>query len=300
MKMTAKILFGISFFSLVLAQTAGIIEENGWKFGGGVFFSYVDSTNTYSVRNSDLTQTFSNAGGMYDDYDGGVWISADWKKDFVTNRAVPDQFSFLFKHLNGENLSKIVFYLGIIDSQNRFASGYGDAVDVQNGDYQKITFDMRFAKNAGMTIFTKIVITFTVKSKEKGYVLSRDNLKDLSSIDDTLGTEILDFGTLTGINIESNNIPETFTVSQNYPNPFNPSTTIKFAIPQQGNVKIEVYDIMGKLINTLINKDMNSGSYTVTWDGKNNSGQQVGSGVYLYRIQAADNFNAVKKMILLK
>ena len=103
----------------------------------------------------------------------------------------------------------------------------------------------------------------------------------------------------TDIELIDNALPQTYSLEQNYPNPFNPTTTIKFAIPQQGNVKIEVYDIMGKLVNTLINKDMNSGSYTVTWDGKNNSGQQVVSGVYLYKIQS-ENFIAVKKMILLK
>lgn len=104
----------------------------------------------------------------------------------------------------------------------------------------------------------------------------------------------------TGIELIDNALPQSYSLEQNYPNPFNPTTTIKFAIPQQGNVKIEVYDIMGRLINTLINKDMNSGTYTVTWDGKNTNGQMVGSGVYLYRIQAADNFNAVKKMIFMK
>jgi hypothetical protein len=110
----------------------------------------------------------------------------------------------------------------------------------------------------------------------------------LQMLDPTTAVELIDDVT-----------PQSYALEQNYPNPFNPTTNIKYTIPREGNVKIEVYDITGKLVNTLVNQSMNSGSYNVTWDGKNTLGQNVVSGIYLYRIQAND-FVAVKKMIMLK
>ncbi len=93
-------------------------------------------------------------------------------------------------------------------------------------------------------------------------------------------------------------IPE-FLLSQNYPNPFNPNTKIEYEIPQSGIVKINIYDISGKLIRKLINEQKNTGKYLVTWDGRNDSGKTVSSGTYFYQI-ISGNFVQAKKMILLK
>ena len=103
----------------------------------------------------------------------------------------------------------------------------------------------------------------------------------------------------TDVKLIDNNVPQTYVLDQNYPNPFNPTTNIKYSIPKEGNVKIQVFDITGKLVTTLVDQNMSTGSYTVTWNGRNSSGQSVVSGIYLYRIQAND-FVAVKKMVMLK
>ena len=103
----------------------------------------------------------------------------------------------------------------------------------------------------------------------------------------------------TDIKLINDVVPQTYTLEQNYPNPFNPTTTIKYTIPKEGSVKIEVYDITGRLVNTLVNTSQATGTYSVTWDGKNSLGHSVGSGIYLYRIQAND-FVSVKKMVMLK
>jgi hypothetical protein len=103
----------------------------------------------------------------------------------------------------------------------------------------------------------------------------------------------------TGIELIDNAIPQSYAIDQNYPNPFNPTTTIKYTIPKESNVKLEIYDITGRLVNTVVNQSQGAGTYSVTWDGSNSSGQKVGSGMYLYRINAG-SFIAVKKMILLK
>lgn len=93
--------------------------------------------------------------------------------------------------------------------------------------------------------------------------------------------------------------PTSFGIDQNYPNPFNPTTDINFHLPQQANVQIAVYDMMGRLVDTLVDQQMGAGSYRATWNGRDAAGNQVASGVYLYKINAG-SFVASKVMTLLK
>jgi hypothetical protein len=95
-------------------------------------------------------------------------------------------------------------------------------------------------------------------------------------------------------------VPSTYALGQNYPNPFNPSTKIQFALPKEGLVKLQVFDITGALVKTLLNEAVRAGSQEVTWDGTNNAGAKVTSGMYFYRLAAGNSFVATKKMILLK
>jgi hypothetical protein len=95
------------------------------------------------------------------------------------------------------------------------------------------------------------------------------------------------------------NKPTTFNLSQNYPNPFNPVTNFKFSLPQASHVKIEIFNILGQNVNTLVDEDMKAGSFAVDWNGKDQRGVEVSSGIYFYRIMAGD-FSSVKRMVLLK
>ena len=94
-------------------------------------------------------------------------------------------------------------------------------------------------------------------------------------------------------------IPNTYSLEQNYPNPFNPETRINYSLPEPTYVKLNIYDINGTLVRTLQEGNKSAGRYEAIWDGKNSTGNKVGSGVYFYRIQA-NSFSQVKKMILLK
>jgi len=94
-------------------------------------------------------------------------------------------------------------------------------------------------------------------------------------------------------------IPSVFDIDQNYPNPFNPATTIRYQLPKATNVYIAVYDMLGQKIRTLVDENQTSNYYTIQWDGLNESGGKVASGVYLYRIEA-DTFIKTNKMLLLK
>ena len=90
-----------------------------------------------------------------------------------------------------------------------------------------------------------------------------------------------------------------FQLAQNYPNPFNPRTTISFSVAKSGYAKLSVYNSRGELIRTLLNDNICSGNYSIDWDGKDDKGKSVSSGLYLYKLEI-NGINQIKKMLLLK
>jgi hypothetical protein len=94
--------------------------------------------------------------------------------------------------------------------------------------------------------------------------------------------------------------PEAFALANNYPNPFNPATTIKYALPEASQVRLEVFNVVGQVVSTLVDNHQNAGRYVVQWDATNDQGHSLSSGIYFYRLQAGGEFLEVKKMLLLK
>ncbi len=109
---------------------------------------------------------------------------------------------------------------------------------------------------------------------------------------------------LTNVNQVSDEIPGTFSLVQNYPNPFNPSTTIHYDIPQESDVRLTVFNVLGQQVRTLVGTTQSAGSYEAVWDGRNTAGEQVSSGVYLYKLDATStdgqHFVNIKKMLMMK
>jgi hypothetical protein len=94
-------------------------------------------------------------------------------------------------------------------------------------------------------------------------------------------------------------VPNVYALHQNYPNPFNPTTTIKYDIPKDTHILINIFDLKGRLVKTLIDEYQISGFKTIKWDATNKTGQQIAAGMYIYRIKAG-NYSETKKMVLLK
>lgn len=88
-------------------------------------------------------------------------------------------------------------------------------------------------------------------------------------------------------------------LQQNYPNPFNPTTTIDFDMPVQGNARLEIYNVKGQLVKTLVNSDLSSGRHSYVWNGTDESGAGVSSGIYLYRL-SGEGWSQTRKMMLMK
>ncbi|MFA6980021.1 MAG: FlgD immunoglobulin-like domain containing protein [Ignavibacteriaceae bacterium] len=94
-------------------------------------------------------------------------------------------------------------------------------------------------------------------------------------------------------------VPVEYILQQNYPNPFNPSTTINYNLPTSGLVSLNVYDLLGREVASLVSTEQSAGHHSATWNGKNNSGNAVPSGVYLYSLSSG-NYKSTMKMILMK
>jgi hypothetical protein len=123
------------------------------------------------------------------------------------------------------------------------------------------------------------------------------------SLSDALGltawVPIFGKGALDVKDVNTPTKPTVFTLAQNYPNPFNPKTMIRFALPKDSWVKLEVYNILGQKVKTLVDEKLAAGVKEVEWDGKDSKGLEVASGIYFYKIKA-DSFSDVKKMVMLK
>ena len=101
------------------------------------------------------------------------------------------------------------------------------------------------------------------------------------------------------LNVFDSNLPKNFSLKQNYPNPFNPITSIRYDLPEDGLVNITIYDMMGRIVKTLVNSSQTAGFKSVQWNASNDRNEPVSAGLYLYTIQTGD-FRQTKKMVLLK
>ncbi len=139
--------------------------------------------------------------------------------------------------------------------------------------------------SAGEVILVRFRLEADPGAESWGWVIDNLNIQDgVVSVEDDGGSQL----------------PQVFSLSQNYPNPFNPTTQIDYALPKQSEVTLTVFNVLGQSVRTLLqNEKREAGRYTVQWDGKDQFGRQVSSGLYFYRIQAA-GFVKSFKMTLLK
>ncbi len=176
-------------------------------------------------------------------------------------------------------------------------NGPGDATQplkdaviyVQSGSTYK---NYGTSNSAGNYTATKLPAgTYTLVAHRLGFAPVTQNVTITNSNQQNIN---FNFGNPIGINVISSEIPEKFSLSQNYPNPFNPTTNIKFQIPTEGLVKLTVFDLLGREVETLVNETLNAGTYKSDWNASNYS-----SGVYFYKLDA-NNFTETKKMLMIK
>ncbi len=107
---------------------------------------------------------------------------------------------------------------------------------------------------------------------------------------------------ISGSDVEDDNgsvLPEDFVLRQNYPNPFNSSTLIEYSLPERAHVTVEIFNLLGQRVRSLVDGEQLAGPYAIQWDGRGDNGHELATGVYFYRVAAGDHVE-VKKMLLLK
>ncbi|PJA96842.1 MAG: hypothetical protein CO129_04225 [Ignavibacteriales bacterium CG_4_9_14_3_um_filter_34_10] len=233
-------------------------------------------------------------------YDNGYQISPNFYADFTGGVKVPPSKYFMF---TSETETEFNDTLAISAVDQQFVFNWHPSVDL-NGDaliYQLLMIDGSTVKTfnpsplgdttitlTGSQLITALgntskTVQFTVRTKGSESTL-------VPSID-TLNTT---FDILVGV-AEENMIPTEFYVKQNYPNPFNPTTNIKFGLPKEATVDLRVYDILGREVAVLIDKQQrNAGTFEVRFDAS-----RLATGTYIYRL-SADNKVEIKKMLLIK
>ena len=186
----------------------------------------------------------------------------------------------------------------VSDGNNGAYITWEDHRNVGNSDI----YAQRIASNAAINwAATGYLICAAANNQTVPVIVSNGNLGAIVVWQDFrngVNSDIYETGFNTSGLVSNNNevsiIPDEFKLSQNYPNPFNPSTSINYSIPTASNVKITIYDALGKNVNELVNKSQVSGNYSVVWNAAN-----MPSGVYIYKIEAG-SFSETKKMILIK
>ena len=157
----------------------------------------------------------------------------------------------------------------------------------------KLCFDLKSVQLNDEEIRKVGLYRFDANNDEWMFIASANDKYILNAEIENLGT----YGTFYNESFVA--IPEKFMVHQNYPNPFNPNTTIKFDLPQNEKVTLTIFNLLGQKIKTVVARDFEAGYHKAIWKGKNENGENVGSGIYFYQLKAGKNV-VNKKMILIR
>ena len=197
----------------------------------------------------------------------GVILTTDWSS------IIPVELTSFIASVNGKNVN-----LNWNTASEINNSGFEVERKSANSDWQKIGF-----VSGNGTTTEKQSYAYTDRNLTEGKYNYR--LKQIDFNGSFEYSNVIEVLVVT---------PNKFELGQNYPNPFNPSTSISFSLPQAGNVKLAVYNLLGQEVQTLVNGFMESGSHTVNFEAKN-----LNSGIYLYKLEA-NGISSVRKMTLLK
>lgn len=204
---------------------------------------------------------------------------AVWSTDFNLGSGNGNNKSFTWCNSSSRGSNSLI---------SMWVSNDGDSINIRRGVVNFMGTTVY--KRNNNTASTSVAPTCMVYSPNANTNLSAFSYAGLGPVNIYANQEAL----ITGINQNGTTIPDNFSLSQNYPNPFNPVTNIKFNLPKSGYVKLVVFDVMGREVATMLNENLNAGSYTADFDASN-----LSSGIYFYKLVTAD-FTDTKKMMLVK
>ena len=185
----------------------------------------------------------------------------------------------------------------------RFDDGIvdGSSEEMENGTYYFLGYDFASGIEAGSGPILEFEVEFNSTLTNSSIIMSMVNYSAGDAGANPLTSVFHSFAQFTGyLDLEETvSVPGEFALHPNFPNPFNPSTMIAYDLATDSNVRLEIFDIMGRNVNTLVNEKQTVGRHFVMWDASDEFGQQVSAGVYLYRLHTGNNV-LTQKMILMK
>jgi len=298
----------------------------------GTYTVTLTATNAYGSDQEVKTDYITvNAGGAwttitYDDFESGTghytiggsdcyWYTGyyyAWEGDCAMDIQDNSGTASSFYHTNGYNVSgytemEVEFYFVAISME------YGEDFWVQYYNGSSWQTVASYAQGINFSNSTWYVATVTISNSQYNFPTNA-RLRFMCDASGNADDVYIDAITWRGMSGTASTregarlskldrvaplIPENFALSQNYPNPFNPTTSIAFALPEATHVEIAVFNIVGQRIATIAQADYPAGEHSVVWNGRDDDGRTVSSGVYFYRIKAGD-FVDSKKMVLMK
>lgn len=285
-----------------------LVGGGSWQGPYGSFGSKILSMDCSSTSTDTLycgvLPTSSVTAAIYKSVNGGI----NWTN---ISGPIPNRYP-IDMHVNPNNSKDLYVVFGGFGSGHVYRTADGGATwanisgNLPDVPHQSVVIDPQYPQNIyvgndlGVYVSTNNGANWYAYSNGMPYALVLDLVvvypnRHLRAV--THGNGIFERSLvqnpLVGV-VHNAEVPKNYYLYQNYPNPFNPVSKIKYDIPGTSNVVISVYDISGKLVNTLVNERQNAGTYEVRFDGSN-----IASGIYFYRI-ITDNFISVKKMSLVK
>ncbi len=212
-----------------------------------------------------------------------TWI--EYKSGFDLSQLAEAHISYLTKHTIQTD-----FDFGYVEVSGDGGQTWQQLGDAYTGDLSNWRKDRRSLTAFCGAGFTDIRIRFRFVSDSTivrmGWFIDDINIypHDIPAVD---------------VREESNPLPNGFVLHNNYPNPFNPETTITYELPTSGLVRLDVYNMLGQKIKTLVDQNEVAGVHRIVWNGKNEFGEKMASGIYLYQMQTT-NYKAMKRMLLLR
>ncbi len=265
----------------------------------------VDGSNTYTISNVD----YANAGEAMSYMVFNPSATVPPIQDMLPQSG--DKYLTSFAATEGPNDDWIItprFTIGTTSVVSFYAKSYTDEFGLERfrakmslGGTEPEDFEFSLHQgidyleaptewtlyNFNVSELTGTTVRFAIQCvSDDAFIFMMDNFR-IDSTDDGVDNE----------NVE--NIPQINSLAQNYPNPFNPETSIAFTTKESGNVAIEIYNVRGQKVKTLLNDYRKAGSHSVVWNGKDDNNKAVASGVYFYKMRNG-KFSSTKKMILMK
>ena len=245
---------------------------------------HVVITNEADDQDSDGVLGYTSEVKVYIDGQDATSTSSNFRNDTIEDANIADYPIMLGIANNSETFSNYEGFLANLAIYN-VALDNATAKDISDGSISEADEQVLQQYLTGFWYFETIT---SVNGTKKIMSIKNKNAEHKLIID------------ATSLDIADNSaIPTEFKLHENYPNPFNPSTNIKFDIPENGLVSLIVYDLMGHKVAELVNTNMNSGFHNVSWNGTDNFGNTVSTGVYIYQLKTG-NYSNTQKMLFIK